>query len=69
MLFRSVKQGDEPPQLYNLAEDIAEANDLAARRPDKLKELQAAYDAWNAQLAQPRWAPARPAAKKQRKKQ
>ena len=66
--WKLVKQGDAPPQLYNLAEDIGEANDLAARRPDKLKELQAAYDAWNAQLAQPRWAPARAAAKKQRKK-
>jgi len=65
--WKLVKQGDAPPQLYNLAEDLAEANDLAARRPDQLKELQAAYDAWNAQLAQPRWSPARAAAKKRKK--
>jgi hypothetical protein len=32
-------------QLYNLAEDIGEKNNLAAGKPDKLKELRARYDA------------------------
>jgi arylsulfatase A-like enzyme len=43
------------PQLFNLAEDIGEARNLASAQPEKLKELKAAYDAWNAQLAEPRW--------------
>ena len=43
------------PQLFNLADDIGEKNDLAAKQPEKVKDLQAAYDAWNAQLEKPRW--------------
>jgi arylsulfatase A-like enzyme len=66
--WKLVKQGNGPPQLYNLAADIGEANDLATRQPDKLKELEAAYAAWNAQLAQPRWAPARAGAQKKQGK-
>lgn len=31
-------------ELYNVGEDFSQANDLAARFPDKLKELQAAFD-------------------------
>jgi len=43
------------PQLYDLANDIGEQKDLAAEHTDKVKELQAAYDEWNATLAKPRW--------------
>jgi arylsulfatase len=32
-------------ELYNVAEDFSQANDLAAKNPDKLKELQAVFDA------------------------
>lgn len=35
-------------RLYNLREDIGETNDLAAKMPEKVAELRAAYDAWNA---------------------
>ncbi|MEP7270482.1 MAG: hypothetical protein ABI882_03210 [Acidobacteriota bacterium] len=42
-------------QLFNLAEDIREKNDLAAKRPDKVKDLQAAYNQWNSELANPEW--------------
>jgi len=41
--------------LYNLAKDIHEDNDLAAQNPEKVKELSAALDAWEAQLAKPLW--------------
>jgi arylsulfatase A-like enzyme len=44
-----------PPKLYNLAEDIGEANDLAAKQPDKVKELEEAWGKWNAELAKPLW--------------
>src|SRR6185295_18713225 len=30
-------------ELYNLVEDFSQANDLAAKNPDKLKELQAMF--------------------------
>jgi arylsulfatase A-like enzyme len=50
-----VTAADPKPQLYNLAEDIGEANDLAGRMPEKLKELDAAWQAWNAQLMAPLW--------------
>jgi arylsulfatase A-like enzyme len=41
--------------LFNLADDIGEQNDLLASRPDKVKELRAAYDAWNKDLMAPSW--------------
>jgi len=41
--------------LYNLAKDIHEDNDLAAQNPEKVKELSAALDAWESQLAKPLW--------------
>jgi len=37
--------GRWPWELYNLTEDYAQAHDLAAVYPEKLKELQAAFDA------------------------
>jgi len=43
------------PMLFNLTEDIGEKNDLASKHPDKVKELQAAWDRWNAELMTPRW--------------
>jgi arylsulfatase A-like enzyme len=37
-------RGIETDQLYHLAEDIGETRNLAADKPDKLKELRAKYD-------------------------
>jgi arylsulfatase A-like enzyme len=42
-------------KLYNLASDIGESKDLAATMPDKVKELQTKWDAWNATLVKPLW--------------
>ena len=44
-----------PPRLYNVAEDPGESKDLAATQPEKVKELDATWQAWNAQLAAPLW--------------
>ena len=44
-----------PAKLYNLATDIGETNDLAAARPEKVKELQSKWDVWNAANIRPRW--------------
>jgi arylsulfatase A-like enzyme len=48
-------KGTSPARLYNLADDIGEKTDLAAKNPDKLKELQAAWDAWNKGNVAPLW--------------
>jgi len=49
-----------PVHLYNLANDISESNDLAAKHPEKVRELTAAYEAWNKELAPPSWLPGTP---------
>ncbi len=42
-------------KLYDLATDIGESRDLASKHPEKVAELQSAWDAWNAQLMPPLW--------------
>ncbi len=42
-------------KLYNLAADIGETKDLAAVQPDKVKQLQAKWDAWNKSNIAPLW--------------
>jgi arylsulfatase A-like enzyme len=39
--------GTSPTKLYDLKGDVGEATDLAAAHPDRVKELRAAWDAWN----------------------
>ncbi len=60
----AVRQGDwklvkphvnDAPRLFNLARDLGESEDLAAREPDKVKSLQALWDRWNAGHEAPRW--------------
>ena len=53
--WKLLRQLDDKWQLYNLAADPGESKDLAAANPEKAKELQAAWEAWNAQLQGPRW--------------
>lgn len=43
------------PMLFNLAADIGEQHDLAAQHPEKVKELQSAWDQWNSGNMPPRW--------------
>jgi hypothetical protein len=43
------------PKLYDLAKDIGESKDLAAQEPAKVKDLQATWDKWNAELIDPLW--------------
>jgi arylsulfatase A-like enzyme len=43
------------PELYNLSRDTGESTDLAAREPEKLAELSAAWSAWDEQLMDPQW--------------
>jgi len=41
--------------LYDLAADPTESRDRAAELPEQVARLQAAYDAWQAPLREPRW--------------
>jgi arylsulfatase A-like enzyme len=53
-------------QLYNLANDVGESRNLAAENPGKVKELVAAWNAWNERLVKPLWGPnPRPPSEKQ----
>lgn len=56
------------PELFDLAADVSEKNGLAAKQPEKVRELKAMWDQWNAQLAPPS-APKDKALQKERKKQ
>jgi arylsulfatase A-like enzyme len=45
--WKLVKLPDSPLELYNLAEDVSEATDLAAAQPTTVARLKAAFDWWN----------------------
>jgi arylsulfatase A-like enzyme len=47
------------PRLFNLKDDIGEAKDLTADKPEKVKELLADWKAWNAEQKAPLWVPAK----------
>jgi arylsulfatase A-like enzyme len=48
------RANSELPELFNLANDVSEHNNLASVQPDKVKSLKALWDTWNAQQAQPK---------------
>lgn len=54
----------EGAKLYNLASDIGEKTDLSAKEPEKVKELTALWNAWNATLVPPKWYPSQQAAER-----
>lgn len=45
--------GSGRPELYDLAADPGEKNDLAGREPARVAHMQALYDAWNVEQAKP----------------
>ncbi len=55
------------PQLFDLSTDVGEKNDLAAREPALVQELATNWKKWQAQMPEPSAAPARSAAKKNKK--
>jgi arylsulfatase A-like enzyme len=44
---------ERPAELFDLAADIGEKNNLAAKHPEKVAELKALWDKWNAEMAPP----------------
>ena len=63
-LVASVVDGVKNVKLYNLRDDIGEAADLYAMRPERVKELKAEWDTWNAKNIDPLWVPAKKKDKK-----
>jgi arylsulfatase A-like enzyme len=45
--FKLVKMDDIEPQLFNLASDVGEQDDLSKQHPAVVARLAAAYQAWN----------------------
>jgi len=45
-------------ELFDLSKDVGEAHDLSTQRPEKVKELQAAWDKWDAENVPAKWGPA-----------
>jgi arylsulfatase A-like enzyme len=54
---RRGKASPDGAMLVNLKDDIGEQHDLAARNPEKFKELADTWNAWNAELIDPLWGP------------
>jgi arylsulfatase A-like enzyme len=59
--------GDLAGELYNLADDISESNNLASSNPEKVRELKTLWDEWNAEQAPPSAPHEKPNRAKQRK--
>lgn len=53
--YKLVHQAGGRQQLYDVVADMGEEQDLAAAKPELVKELSAAYDAWDRQLVPPLW--------------
>jgi arylsulfatase A-like enzyme len=57
--WKLVRQGRGAAwQLFDLATDSGEANDLTATRPETAAELRKAFESWERELAEPLWEPA-----------
>ncbi|MEX0675585.1 MAG: sulfatase-like hydrolase/transferase [Pirellulales bacterium] len=46
---------DAGVQLFDLAKDVGEQHDLSAEKPDAVAQLTEDYQAWNAELKDPKW--------------
>ncbi len=53
--WKLLHMSEEQPELYDLAHDIGEKTNLASAKPEKAKELEAAYGDWNRQMIAPLW--------------
>jgi arylsulfatase A-like enzyme len=49
----AVDAGETWPKLYDLVSDVGESRDVAARKPERVAELEAAWCAWDATLPRP----------------
>ncbi len=51
--WKLVRNNDQPDELYNLADDLSEANDLAPTRTDIKQSLNDSLAAWVQELVDP----------------
>ena len=59
-LLRNPGRGETPDwQLYNLATDTSETQDVASTEPERLKAMQNAWQQFNNQMKAPLWSPRR----------
>ncbi|MFQ6133889.1 MAG: sulfatase-like hydrolase/transferase, partial [Armatimonadota bacterium] len=55
--WKLVRRGDNPAELYDLAADIGETNDLAVANPKVVRQLTEALAQWESEMVEPRWPP------------
>jgi len=55
LVWRGQPKEQQAPQLYDLATDIGETNDLAASRPETVAELTALWTTLNQPMLPPAW--------------
>jgi arylsulfatase A-like enzyme len=55
--WKLVQIGEQKPELYNLANDIGETQNLAESNLEKLAGLQSALADWEKGLISPKWSP------------
>jgi arylsulfatase A-like enzyme len=53
--WKVVAAHGEPWQLYNISDDRTEMHNLSAKYPEKVRELRAAYDAWEKRVGVEEW--------------
>ncbi|WP_282147790.1 sulfatase-like hydrolase/transferase [Algibacter lectus] len=53
--WKLLRYPDRPAELYNIAEDITENNDLALKHPKKVREMYKTLFNWEAELERPLW--------------
>jgi len=53
--WKIVRGRNAPWQLYNLANDLGETQNLAAQQPEKVRTLEARWKEWNNEQAEPAW--------------
>jgi hypothetical protein len=55
--WKLIRLKDNAPLLFNLADDLPEAHNQAASRPDKVAELLRKIAAWEKPFPAPKWGP------------
>jgi arylsulfatase A-like enzyme len=53
--WKLVRPVSTSPQLFDLAADVGETKNLAAEKPDVLRDLESRLGKWDAELAKPLW--------------
>jgi arylsulfatase A-like enzyme len=53
--WKLVRDGGGDWSLFHLASDIGEKTNLAGREPERVRELNALWDRWNTEQAEPLW--------------